>query len=490
MEHPADAEPPTAEPPAAQPAADLAPRARVDDTLIAELDGRFRGRILLPGDDGYDSARRVWNGMIDRRPALILRCAGTADVISALWLVRESGLPVAVRGGGHSLPGFSAIDGGVVLDLSDLRGLHVDVAGATARAQPGVTWGQFDHETQAFGLATTGGTVSHTGIAGLTLGGGIGLLMRKCGLTCDNLIGAEVVTADGTLVRADAGHNAELLWGLRGAGANFGVVTSFEYTLHRVGPQVMAGVLVHPLDQALDVLPAYRDFAQDAPDDFSSLASLVSIPDEEWAPPPIRGRKALAVAGCYAGSVEEGERFVAPLRAIGKPALDLFGPDRYVEVQRSGDFGFPWGRQYYFKAAYLGGLPAAALEALVERFEQAPSPFTQVDLHQMGGAVARADEQSSAFWGRHAAYVANVASGWEDPEATEQNVGWTRELVSALESWTLPGSYVNMTTDADTDAVRRIYGDERYRRLVALKDHYDPANLFRHNHNVRPSNAA
>src|SRR5262245_3109755 len=354
--------------------------ARIDDTAVDGFKAGLLGRTIRPGDDAYDEARKVWNGMFDRRPALIARCAGTADVISAVNFARDRGLEVAVRGGGHSFPGHSVCDGGLVIGLSPMKGIRVDHATRTVRAQPGVKWIEFDHETQAFGLATTGGTVSDTGIAGLTLGGGLGWLSSKHGLTVDNLISADVVLADGRLVTASAAENQDLFWGLRGGSGNFGVVTSFEYQLHPVGPTILGGMVAYPLGRAKEVLRFYQQFIKAAPDDLTTYAAFVTPPG---------GETVVALLCCYCGPLDTGEEVVRPLRSLGLPAQDLLGPMPYLAQQRLMDDGFPAGSYYYTKADFLADLTDEVIDVFAEYAATKPSPLSGVLVQTVSGAAGR-----------------------------------------------------------------------------------------------------
>jgi hypothetical protein len=355
------------------------------ESAIQAWQGHLRGPVLRSGDDGYGEARRVWNGMIDRKPALIVRCTGAADVIAAVNFAREHRLLVAVRGGGHNVAGTAVCDGGIVVDLSPMKGIRVDPVARTAWAQPGVLWGEFDHETQAFGLATPGGIVTHTGIAGLTLGGGIGWLMRKHGLTCDNLLAADVVTAAGQLLHASPQEHPDLFWGLCGGGGNFGIVTSFEYRLHPVGPQVLAGVLLHTAERAGEVLRFYRDYIAAVPDELTTIVNLRKAPPAPFLPPHLHGRPVVIIGVCYAGDIAAGERVLAPLRAFGAPLIDLIRPTAYTAHQGLFDASVPHGLRYYWKSEYLAALSDQAIDTLVAHAWQAPSPTSYTIMFQLGG---------------------------------------------------------------------------------------------------------
>jgi FAD/FMN-containing dehydrogenase len=453
------------------------------DGSIAELAEGLRGDVVRPGDPGYDEARAIWNGAHDKHPALIVRCAGTADVMKAVEFARSEQLVVAVRGGAHSIPGFSTVDGGIVIDLSPMQGVQVDPAARTVRAQGGVLWSGLDHETQAFGLAVTGGLVSTTGIAGFTLGGGIGWLMRKHGLTADNLISADVVTADGRLVHASADENPELFWGLRGGGGNFGIVTSFEYRLHPVGPIAMGGAVIYPGEMAGDILRFYREWVKDCPDELTTLVSLATAPPAPFIPEEWHGKPMVVIPGFYAGSIEDGEKAVRPLRELGEPIADLMGPLPYVAMQSLLDPLWGPGAHNYFKAGWLRGLDDRAIDTLVAHHRSISSPKSEIHVHHMGGAVARVPAGATAFGDRSAPFLLNIIASTFTADGYPEAVAWAKEFHVAMDPALTGGTYVNFSTD---DAVQDAYGADTYARLVALKREYDPTNLFRLNQNVRP----
>jgi FAD/FMN-containing dehydrogenase len=454
---------------------------------ISTLASSFSGALLTPGDAGYDEARQVWNGAIDRHPALIARCATVADVVAALRHARELGLRVAVRGGGHGVAGLAVCDDGLVIDLSPMRGIAVDPAARTARAQAGVLWGEMDAATQEHGLATVGGIVTHTGIAGLTLGGGIGWLMRRCGATVDNLLGAEVVTADGDVVQAGAEEHPELFWGLRGGGGNFGIVTSFEYRVHAVGPTVLAGPIFHALEDGPEVLRFYRDYIAEAPDELTTIVMLRHAPALPFMPAELHGRPVVMVTACYAGAVERGEHVLAPLRRFGRPLVDAVGPRPYVELQSLFNAGVPHGWHYYWKSWELPPLQDAAIDTLVEQAHGITSPRSYVIVFQLGGALARVGEHDTAFGQRDAAHDVNINAVWlPDDPARDEHVRWARECYAALEPFATGRTYVNFLADEGQQRVRAAYGEERYARLVALKRAHDPDNVFRLNQNIDP----
>jgi hypothetical protein len=459
----------------------------VEDEAVQELKASFRGPLLRPADEGFDTARRVWNGMIDKTPALIARCAGVADVISAVNFARSHRLLVAVRGGGHNVAGTAVCDGGLVIDLSPMKGVLVHPSRRTVRAQAGLTWGEFDHETAVFGLAVTGGHVSTTGIAGLTLGGGIGWLMRKHGLTCDNLLSADIVTADGRFLTASPTENEDLFWGIRGGGGNFGVVTSFEYRLHPV-EMVLAGMVFHPAERAREVLQFYRDFTASAPEELTSLVAFLTGPPAPFLPAALHGAPLVAIAACYTGDLAEGERAIQPLRSFGPPVVDMLHSMPYRFFQTILDPSAPPGLQNYWKSSYLDSLSDGAIDVLAGRARSLPSPLTIVPVLHVGGAVSRVGENETAVSQlRGVPYVVNIISMWSDPEETERNVAWTRDFAGALQPFGPEGVYVNFIGDEGQDRVRAAYSPATYERLVALKNQYDPTNMFRLNQNILPT---
>ena len=456
----------------------------VDGTALRELEASFRGQLVRPGDRSYDEHRKVWNGSIDRHPAVIARCRGVADVIAAVRFATAVGLPVAVRGGGHSFPGLSVCDGGVVIDLGPMKGIRVDPEAGTARAQAGVLWGELDHDTQAFGLATTGGIVTHTGVAGLTLGGGIGWLHRKHGLTIDNLSSVDLVTADGELVKASATENADLFWGVRGGGGNFGVVTEFEFWLHAVGPTVLAGPVFWPMEKAAEVLRFYRDWIADAPDELMTIVSLRNAPPLPVVPAELHGKPIVAVASCYAGPVEEGEKLVRPLKAFESPVLDLCMPKPYLAHQAMFDPSFPHGRWYYVRACDVAELTDDVIDVTVDHSLRIRG-LTAITLWQAGGAVARIGEDETAFNGRGAGHTYNITGITESAEGFEVEREWARTLWAALEPYHT-SVYVNFLMEEGEERIREAYGASKYERLKGLKRKYDPDNVFRLNQNIKP----
>ena len=450
----------------------------LDETVLDAFAGGLRGRVLRPSDEGYDPARRVWNAMVDKRPALIARCVGTADVMAAVRFAREHDLPVSMRGGGHSVAGLAVCEGGLMIDLSAMKGVRINPMTLTARAEPGVLWGEFDRESQAFGLATVGGVVSTTGIAGLTLGGGQGWLTGKYGLSLDNLISVDVVTADGELLHANTEENPDLFWALRGAGANFGVVTSFEYRLHHVGPTVLGGMVIHPMEKAREVLTFYRDFAASQPDELTTYAALLTSPD---------GIPVVAMVVCYTGLIEDGERAVADLRRFGPPVADLIEPMPYVAVQGIIGQGFPHGRLNYWKSTLLREIPDGVIDALAEYGIRKPSPHTAIAIADTHGAYGRVAPEATAYAHRDLPFDLVILSSWTDPVESETNISWSRDLYEAVRPFAPPGVYVNdLDGDEGQQRVRDAYG-LNYDRLAQLKAKYDPTNFFRMNNNIHPA---
>jgi FAD/FMN-containing dehydrogenase len=454
-------------------------------TTAQEIDG-FRGRLIRADQADYDGARAVWNGAIDRRPRLIARCIGSADVVAAVRFAREHDLEIAIRGGGHNVAGTAVCDGGIVIDLSAMRAVRVDPAGRRAWVQGGALWGDVDHETQAHGLATPGGIVSHTGVAGLTLGGGIGWLMRKHGLTIDNLLAAEVVTANGELLRASEQEHPELFWALRGGGGNFGVVTAFEFRLHAVGPTVLAGPIFWDASEAGEVLRFYRDFIREAPDELGTVVRFGAAPPLAAIPETLHGRKVLMVGACYAGPLEDGERRLRPLRAFRTPLLDLAGPTPYVRFQSALDSTVVHGWHYYWKSTHLPELSDDLVDVLVEHAFACSSPRSYVALFHLKGAVSRVAEGGTAFGNRRASHAMTIDGAWRPGEDFgDRDTAWARRFFAALGRFR-DGVYVNfLGGDEDPGRVREAYGAV-YERLIEVKTAYDPDNVFHHNQNIRP----
>jgi FAD/FMN-containing dehydrogenase len=454
-----------------------------------ELDA-LQGQQFRPGDDGYDGARAVYNAMIDKRPALIARCSGVADVVDAVNLARGRGLPLAVRCGGHSVAGKGVCDDGILIDLSGMKGVHVDPTARVARANAGVLWGEFDRETQLFGLATPGGRMTTTGVGGFTLGGGYAWISPQHGLACDNLISAQVVTAEGRVVNAGEDENADLLWGLRGGGGNFGVVTSYEFRLHELGPIVMGGMVVHPIEGAVDVARAWRDWVESAPEAVCSALGILLAPPEPFVPPEVQGTPVMAILAMYAGDPGDGEEVLRPLKEIGPPAVDLLERIPYTAFQAIVDPFSPKGWLNYHRGEHLAGLPNEAIDAYVEHGARLKSPMSQAVIFRHGGAIGRVPEDATAASHRDAPYMWHPIACWSDPADTDSTIAWVREASAALEPFMTGGVYLNFEQDEGEEHVRAGYSPEKYARLVALKDKYDPSNLFRINQNIAPSTAA
>ena len=446
--------------------------------------------VLEPEQPGYDEARRVFNAMIDRRPALIARCASTADVAAAVDAARERGLVIAVRGGGHSFSGLSTCDDGIMVDLGGLKSMAVDPQARTARAGGGVLWGEFDAATQAHGLHTPGGRVTTTGLGGFTTGGGYGWTSSKYGLACDNLISAEVVLADGSVVRASEREHADLFWGLRGGGGNFGIVTEFEFRLHPLGPLVLAGLAMFPVGRAPDVLRRWRDWADAAPDEVSTGCVVIIAPPEPFVPAELRGQPVLGIPVLYAGDPEDGADAVQPLRDLG-PAVDHIGPMPYTAFQTALDPLAPWGVRSYARGEYMPGFSDAAIDEFLAHAVDLTvrgAPLSQMVVFRIGQGIGAVPDEATAFSHRDARYLFHPISIWADPAEDERMIAATRAFAAAMRPFATGAAYLNFTPEADR--VRDAYGDAKYARLVALKDRYDPANLFRLNQNIRPSRAA
>lgn len=446
-------------------------------STVEAFNNSLQGALLCADDAGYEPARQVWNGMINKRPALIARCTGVADVVQAITFARTHDLLVAISGGKHNAAGHATCDGGLMIDLSPMKGIRVDAARRRVHAQGGVLWGEFDRETQVYGLATTGGTVNDTGIAGLTLGGGIGWLMGTYGLSCDNLVSADLVTADGKAITASATEHPDLFWALRGGGGNFGVVTSFEYQLHPVA-QMLAGMVIYPRSQARDVLRAHRDFSQSAPDEAVTIAAMMTAPD---------GAPVIAIPMSYNGPLADGERVLAPLRRLGTPLLDDVGPKSYVAVQNILDpAAFPHGMARYWKSSFLKDPGDNVLDLAFEYAEQMASPHSVLLLYLMHGAASRVPTEATAFGLRDTLWNLDVIGQWMEAASAEQHIRWVRDCWGALEPHATGGVYVNHLGADEPERVRAAYG-KNYERLVQAKQQYDPTNFFRLNQNIRPT---
>jgi FAD/FMN-containing dehydrogenase len=456
-----------------------------DDATIEELRASLRGELLLAEDPGYDEARAIWNAMIDKRPALIARCAGTADVIQSVNLARKHGLLLSVRGGGHNIAGKAVCDGGLMIDLSPMTGVRVDPVARTAWVEPGLTLADVDHETQAFGLATPVGINSTTGIAGLTLGGGFGWLSRKYGFSVDNLLAADVVTADGELLTASESSNPDLFWGIRGGGGNFGIVTSFQFQLHSVGPEVLSGLVVHPFSEAGNVLRYYRSFVAQAPDELTCWVVTRKAPPLPFLPEEVHGTEILVLAVLHAGDMKEGEELLRPLREYGDPIADVVSPHPYAGFQQAFDPLLTPGVRNYWRSHNFAELSDGAIDAILEYAGRLPTPHCEIFVAQMGGAANRVAPEATAYPHRDAAFVLNVHTRWEDSAQDEECIAWAREFADATSPLATGGVYVNFISEGE-ERVRAAYG-VNYDRLVELKNKYDPTNLFRLNQNIKPT---
>ena len=462
----------------------------IDSVAPDELErfaASLRGPLIRPADEEYDSARRLHNAMIDRHPGAIVRCAGVADIMSAVDFARRNELCLAVRGGGHNVTGNALCDDGMVVDLSRMKGLRIDPAQRTARVEPGLTWGELNHDLQAFGLGATGGYISVTGVPGLTLGGGLGWLVRKHGLAMDNLLSVDVVTADGRFLTASLTENADLFWRMRGAGANFGIATSFEFRVHPVGT-VLAGPIIHPLNRGRDVLRLFREYVPRAPDELTSGIIFFTVPESPAFPPALHRAPVVVPAICWAGPLAAGEAFLAPIRSFGPPIADLVQPMPYSAAQVAADFLAPPGLRNYWKSSFLRDLSDGAIETLVEHFARVPSQRTVMILdHNGGGAISRVSDTETAYGHRSWTYNLVVLSAWADAADDEKNLAWIRGLWSALRPFLASAVYVNYTSDQGAETIRDAYPPGVRERLVALKNRYDPKNLFRMNHNIQPT---
>jgi FAD/FMN-containing dehydrogenase len=458
-------------------AVSTSPRSTLPSDAIDALRRQITGHVLLSGEDGYLDARTVWNGMIDRSPTVIVQPESTADVVATVRFAGEHDLPIAVRGGGHNAAGLAVCDHGLMIDLSRMRAVEVDPERRIARAQGGTRWGDFDAATQAHGLATTGGAISTTGIAGLTLGGGLGNLMRSYGLACDNLISAEVVTADGDIVTASVTENPDLFWGLRGGGGNFGVVTELEYQLYPLS-EVLGGLLIFPVDRARDLFRLYRQVTETAPDALGTTAVLTHAPD---------GTPVCAVLICYNGPIDEGERVIKPFRDFGEPIVNAVGPMPYTAIQSIVDEGFQAGMNNYWRSHFLTDLTDEGIDILVDHFSRVASPLSAILIEDLGGAVARVGRDETAFNFRNYTYNLAILGRWADASEADANIAWTRAVHAAMQSYAA-GVYVNyLSVGEQNDRVRQAYGEEKYDRLVELKNRYDPGNRFCFNQNIPPS---
>lgn len=463
--------------------------ASLDSDALGALRATLRGTAVLPGEPGYAESRQVWNAMIDRSPGLILRCAGAADVMQGVRLARAHGLVLAIRGGGHNIAGSAVCEGGLMLDLTPMKSVHVDPARRIARVEPGVLLGEFDKEAQAFGLATPLGINSTTGVAGLTLGGGFGWLSRKYGMSIDNLISADVVTADGNLVRASAEENPDLFWAIRGGGGNFGVVTSFEFRLHKVGPEVLSGLIVHPFERAADLLRGYRTIVAQSPDELACWVVLRKAPPLPFLPESVHGKEVLVFALCYTDDMAQGREAVKPIEALGEPIANVVGPHPFAAWQAAFDPLLTPGARNYWKSHDFSQLSDGAIDTIVQYAGRLPSAESEIFVGQIGGAMKRVPESATAYAHRDAEFVMNVHTRWQDAEQDQACVAWAREFFAASAPFATGGVYVNFLTDDEAGRIQTAYGGN-YARLSRLKTQYDPDNLFSVNQNIRPVAAA
>jgi FAD/FMN-containing dehydrogenase len=448
----------------------------------------LRERAFWPGDAGYDEACRIWNAMIERRPALVVRPRDAADVAACIGFVRDRGLPLSIRGGGHNIAGTALCDGGLMLDFSTQKDVDVDPANGRVRVQPGATWADVDRATQAFGLVVPGGIVSATGVAGFTLGGGFGWVSRRHGFAADNLVAAEVITADGRMRRASAKEDPDLFWALRGGGGNFGVVTAFEFKAQPHGPEVIAGLVLHPIDRAREVLALFREATASAPDGLCHLLIMRKAPPLPIIPKEAHGTPVAGIAVCYSGPLEDGEELVAPIKRFGEPLVDTIGRKPFIAHQQFLDSGQPFGRRYYWKSDYFDALPEAADGSIIDHATAISSPHSAVLCMHLGGAAARRPAGETAVGNRTAEYVLNMQGAWEEPAEDDTHIGWARDFWSAMRPFSSGGTYVNfLTQDADEERLRAAYGPELYAGLARIKGKYDPDNLFRSNQNIRPA---
>ncbi len=449
----------------------------IEETVIQDFKASLRGPLLLPGTSGYEDARKIWNANIEKHPALIAKCVGVADIVHSVNFARENNLLVSIKGGGHSIPGLGLCDGGLTIDLSSLKGVRVDLAAKTARAGVGVTWGEYDHETQFYGLASTGGEISTTGISGLTLGGGNGWLNGMFGTSCDNLIGADIVTADGTLHTVDQDQEEDLFWGLRGGGGNFGVVSSLKYKIHPIG-KVLGGFVGWHLDMTKEVMEFLRDFVRDLPDEVGKIGVEV-IASREGVPMVI-------IRPGYFGPTEEGERLLAPIRRLGKPRYDNMRPMTYETLQSSRDPYWPWGRHTYFKSGFVEDLTDDVIETFCAHTRSVPSPYSQIAVEYYHGAYSRVRSDETAYPHRVTGWNLTIGGSWLDPSQSERNISWVRAFWKDIEPLMSGGVYVNFMSAGEDDRIKVAYG-KNYDRLVSVKNRYDPTNLFRVNENIKPN---
>jgi FAD/FMN-containing dehydrogenase len=457
----------------------------LDKSKISHYTDEFAGQLIQPEHPEYNKVRKVWNGMVDRCPALIARCMNANDIVSAVRLAREHDLAVSIKGGGHSVAGRSVCEGGLMIDLSGMREVKVDPERKIASVEPGAILADMDSATQKYGLATTGGLVSETGVAGLTLGGGLGYLARRFGLTIDNLISADVVTADGKLIRASEEENPDLFWALRGGGGNFGIVTSFEFQLHNVGPDVLAAQIFYPYEDAEHVLHAYRDLMAKAPDELACYALAANVPPADPFPKEYHGQTCIALVACYSGAHEDGLPLLKPLQKLGNPILNVLAPMPYVALQQSFDASMPDGGRYYWKGDYVNEITDEAIDKFIANIDTLPGIFTLVGFEPMGGAISRVEPSATAFAHREPHFALGIWAGWTDPSDDDEIIAWTRRFHDAMEPHTTGGVYANYLDQDDDGRIKNAYGSN-LDRLKKVKAKYDLDNFFRNNHNISP----
>ncbi|MGD8307142.1 MAG: FAD-binding oxidoreductase [Ignavibacteria bacterium] len=460
----------------------------INEKILGQFRKNLKGQLISSKDNDYEEARKVWNGMIDKHPLCIVRCNDEKDVVQAINFARSNNLEIATRGGGHNVAGFSTCDEGIVIDLSPMKKIEVDKASNKVRAQAGLTWGEFDKATQEQGLATTGGLVSSTGVAGFTLGGGFGWLVRKYGMTVDNLLSVEMILADGKRVSANSNENSDLYWAVRGGGGNFGIVTSFTFEVHPVGPLVYGGALFYPVSKAKEILHLYNKWILTIPDDLSTMVALLSAPPEHFVPKELVGTQMIVIALCYLGEKEEGDKLIKPLRDLS-PAIDLAGPIPYVALQRMFDATAPKGIHAYWRTHHLRELSDNIIHSIVEQSSllKSLSPFSAVHIHHWEGAVSRVKDEETAFSHRTARFVMNIIGLWMPEDNTEKHISWVRRFFDAIKQFATGQAYLNFLADLGEDKVIAAYGKNKYEKLAELKNKYDPENLFHLNQNIKPS---
>ncbi len=461
----------------------------INEKIVNKFKQKIKGNLIGKNDTGYDDARKIWNGMIDRYPLLILQCADENDVVEAVKFAQENEVTTAIRGSGHNVAGLGTCDDGIVIDLSPMKKIDIDAEAQTVKAQAGLTWGEFDKKTQEFGLATTGGLVSTTGISGFTLGGGFGWLVRKYGLTVDNLLSVNMVLADGKKVKASPKENAELFWGIRGGGGNFGVVTSFEYQLHKVGPEVFGGAIFFPVSKAKDLLKFYREWTKNIPDELSTMIAFITAPPEPFVPKELIGTQMIGVALCYTGSLKDGDKIVKPMRDFSSAPIDHLGPIPYTALQGMFDPSAPKGIHSYWKTQHLLDINDSAIEIMLENISKMKSlsPFSAIHIHHWEGAVKRGMKNDMAFAHRDTRFVINMVGLWQAGEDENKHINWVRSFSKSIQPYATGQLYFNFLADIKEDQIKAAFGEEKYDRLVALKNKYDPKNFFQINQNIRPT---